>query len=364
MNAAQFAPGSSRALFTFEAQGAAREPLDRKMVALKLCLLLASLPWAQGFAPRASVATRQHIITHTAKSAVEPVGPQIFDSLAQFARHSGKCVVVKYGGHAMSDERAAECFAEDIVLMQKLALRPVVVHGGGPQIGNMLKQLNTTSTFIDGLRVTDAATVKVSEMVLCGSINKQISAAISRLGGHAIGLSGKDDSLIVAEKLVKERIGEDGHTEIVDLGFVGEPTEVNAKLLHDLLDGGVIPVIAPIATGAGGATFSVNADTAAGAVAEALQASRLLLLTDVTGVLDENMELISSITPTSAIELIKSGVIKGGMIPKVQTALQAVEGGVEGAAIVDGRVDHSVLKELFSVSGAGTLVTCDEGEAC
>ncbi|KAH8062843.1 acetyl-CoA:L-glutamate N-acetyltransferase [Aureococcus anophagefferens] len=264
------------------------------MVALKLCLLLASLPWAQGFAPRASVATRQHIITHTAKSAVEPVGPQIFDSLAQFARHSGKCVVVKYGGHAMSDERAAECFAEDIVLMQKLGLRPVVVHGGGPQIGNMLKQLNTTSTFIDGLRVTDAATVKISEMVLCGSINKQISAAISRLGGRAVGLSGKDDNLLVAEKLVKERIGEDGHTEIVDLG-----------------------------------------------------ASRLLLLTDVTGVLDENMKLISSITPTSASELIKSGVIKGGMIPKVQTALQAVEGGVEGAAIVDGRVDHSVLARLL-----------------
>jgi acetylglutamate kinase len=264
----------------------------------------------------------------------------------------------------MSDERAAECFAEDIVLMQKLALRPVVVHGGGPQIGNMLKQLNTTSTFIDGLRVTDAATVKVSEMVLCGSINKQISAAISRLGGRAVGLSGKDDNLLVAEKLVKERMGEDGHTEIVDLGFVGEPTAVNAKLLESLSDDGIIPVIAPIATGAGGATFSVNADTAAGAVAEALAASRLLLLTDVTGVLDENMKLISSITPTSANELIKSGIIKGGMIPKVQTALQAVEGGVEGAAIVDGRVDHAVLKELFSVSGAGTLVTCDEAEFC
>ena len=212
--------------------------------------------------------------------------------------------------------------------------------------------------------MTDAATVKVSEMVLCGSINKQISAAISRLGGRAIGLSGKDDNLIVAEKLVKERIGEDGHTEIVDLGFVGEPTSVNAPLLTQLLDSGVIPVIAPIATGAGGATFSVNADTAAGAVAEALSASRLLLLTDVTGVLDENMKLISSITPTSATELIKSGIIKGGMIPKVQTALQAVEGGVEAAAIADGRVDHAVLKELFSVSGAGTLVTCDEAEFC
>ena len=290
-------------------------------------------------------------------------GTDIFEALQCFSQHSGKCVVVKYGGHAMSDERSAECFAQDIVLMQKLGVRPVVVHGGGPQIGDMLKRLNTTSQFIDGLRVTDAATVKVSEMVLCGSINKQISAAISRLGGKALGLSGKDDSLIVAEKLVKERFDESGNVvEVVDLGFVGEPCEVNARLLNDVLDDGRIPVVAPIATGRNGETFSVNADTAAGAVAEALKASRLLLLTDVPGVLDANMELIQRITPASADALVQSGVIKGGMIPKVQTAVQAVKNGCGGAAIVDGRIDHALLEELFSDEGAGTLVVADEDE--
>lgn len=302
---------------------------------------------------------RRSLVASAAKATVEPSGPQIYDSLSQFAQHADLCVVVKYGGHAMSDERAAESFAQDIVLMQKLGLRPVVVHGGGPQIGNMLKKLNTTSEFIDGLRVTDAETVKVSEMVLCGTINKQIAAAISRLGGRALGLSGKDDNLLVAEKLVKMTAGADGTQEVVDLGFVGEPTEVNAGLLDSVLDMGVIPVVAPIAVGRDGETFSVNADTAAGAVAEALKASRLLLLTDVTGVLDENMELISSITPRSAKDLIRSGVIKGGMIPKLETALQAVNNGCGGAAIVDGRVDHAVLKELFSAGGAGTLVTAD-----
>ena len=290
-------------------------------------------------------------------------GTDIFEALECFAQHSGKCVVVKYGGHAMSDERSAECFAQDIVLMQKLGVRPVVVHGGGPQIGDMLQRLNTTSQFIDGLRVTDAATVKVSEMVLCGSINKQISAAISRLGGKALGLSGKDDSLIVAEKLVKERFDESGNVvEVVDLGFVGEPCEVNARLLNDVLDDGRIPVVAPIAAGRNGETFSVNADTAAGAVAEALKASRLLLLTDVTGVLDANMELIQRITPASADALVQSGVIKGGMIPKLQTAVQAVKNGCGGAAIVDGRIDHALLEELFSDEGAGTLVVADEDE--
>merc|ERR1719460_1702330 len=274
-------------------------------------------------------------------------GTKIFEALECFSQHSGLCVVVKYGGHAMSDERAAECFAQDIVLMQKLGIRPVVVHGGGPQIGNMLKRLDTPTEFIDGLRVTDAETVKVSEMVLCGTINKQISAAISRLGGRALGLSGKDDSLIVADKLV-------------DLGFVGEPAEVNAKLLNDVLDDGRIPVVAPIAAGRNGETFSVNADTAAGAVAEALKASRLLLLTDVTGVLDANMQLIQRITPSSADALVKEGIIKGGMIPKLQTAVQAVNNGCGGAAIVDGRIDHAVLEELFSDEGAGTLVVADD----
>lgn len=286
-------------------------------------------------------------------------GSQIYGSLSEFAQHAGRCVVVKYGGHAMSDDAAADAFAEDIVLLQKLNIRPVVVHGGGPQIGSMLARLNTTSTFVDGLRVTDGATVKVSEMVLSGSINKQIAAAISRLGGRALGLSGKDDRLLEAEKLIMKRTDATGSLEVVDLGFVGEPTKVNAALLEDLMALGITPVIAPIAVGAGGETFSVNADTAAGAVAEALCASRLLLLTDVAGVLDGDMRLVPSITPSSAKDLINDGVISGGMIPKLQTAVHAVEAGCGGAAIVDGRVDHAVLKELFSAEGAGTLVSPD-----
>lgn len=300
----------------------------------------------------------RRVVSRSAMPAAGLDGPQIYESLSQFAVHANRDVVVKYGGHAMSDDAASAFFAQDIVLMQKLGLRPVVVHGGGPQIGDMLKRLNATSTFVDGLRVTDAATVKVSEMVLCGSINKKISAAIAAAGGHALGLSGKDDKLIVAERLVKMREGLSG-PEVVDMGFVGEPISVNSDLLKRLLDIGIIPVIAPIAIGLDGQTYSVNADTAAGAVAEALGASRLLLLTDVAGVLDASKTLVTSITRSSAKKLIAEGVISGGMIPKLQTALQAVDAGVEGCAIVDGRIPHAVLKELFSKQGAGTLITAD-----
>lgn len=257
----------------------------------------------------------------------------------------------------MSDKAAAQCFAQDIVLMQKLGVLPVVVHGGGPQIGDMLARLNVSTTFVDGLRVTDAATVEVAEMVLSGSINKRIAAAVTLEGGNALGLSGRDNGIIVAERLVKQRRGDDGHLEVIDLGYVGEPTTVNAGLLRRLLDQGVTPVIAPIASGRQGETYSVNADTAAGAVAEALGASRLLLLTDVPGVLDADKNLIHDITPDSAKALIADGVIRGGMIPKLQTAVHAVNNGVGGAAIVDGRVPHAVLKELFSEQGAGTLVS-------
>ncbi|KAJ8613540.1 hypothetical protein CTAYLR_002162 [Chrysophaeum taylorii] len=284
-------------------------------------------------------------------------GPQIYESLSHFGMHAGKTVVVKYGGHAMSDEAAARCFAQDIVLLQKLGVRPVVVHGGGPQIGNLLSRLNVSTSFVDGLRITDAATVEVAEMVLSGTINKQIAAAISAEGGHALGLSGRDDSLIVAERLLKERRGDDGHLEVIDLGFVGEPKSVNAALLVRLLGQDVIPVVAPIATGRNGETFSVNADTAAGAVAQALGASRLLLLTDVPGVLDARKNLLEAITPASARDLIADGIVRGGMIPKLQTAVTAVNNGVDGAAIVDGRVPHAVLLELFSEKGAGTLVS-------
>lgn len=283
-------------------------------------------------------------------------GEQIYESLSEFGFHAGQDVVVKYGGHAMSDDRAAVHFAEDVVLMQKLGIRPVVVHGGGPQIGEMLERLAVETRFVEGLRVTDRETVEVAEMVLCGNINKKIAAAVTAAGGHALGLSGRDDSLIVAEKLIKRDVND----EVVDLGFVGDPVQVNAKLLTDLLDQHIIPIIAPIATGPRpGEVFSVNADTAAGAVAEALAASRLLLLTDVVGVLDSQMALIPDITPRSAKDLIADGVIKGGMIPKLQTAVNAVTNGVKGAAIVDGRVHHAILKELFSKHGAGTLVTPD-----
>lgn len=290
-------------------------------------------------------------------SAVSASGKEIYESLSQFAHHAGQTVVVKYGGHAMSNASAARCFAQDIVLLQKLGVKPVVVHGGGPQIGDMLARLNVETTFVEGLRVTDATTVQVAEMVLAGSINKGIAAAITAEGGHALGLSGRDDQLIVAERLVKKRVNSDGSSETVDLGFVGQPVGVNADRLRGLLADGVTPVLAPIATGPNGETYSVNADTAAGAVAEALCATRLLLLTDVPGVLDADKTLVPTITPQSAARLIDTGVISGGMIPKLQTALQAVDRGVEGAAIVDGRVPHAVLEELFSEQGAGSLVT-------
>lgn len=284
-------------------------------------------------------------------------GEQIYQSLSELGRHAGKSVVVKYGGHAMSDAAAALCFAQDVVLLQRMGVLPVVVHGGGPQIGDMLAKLNVSTSFVDGLRVTDEATVSVAEMVLSGSINKKIAAAIAKAGGHALGLSGRDDGILVAEKLIKQRPDDQG---VIDLGFVGDPVEVNAPLISKLLDQGIIPVIAPIAAGHDpDDVFSVNADTAAGAVAQALEASRLLLLTDVPGVLDTDRNLISRITPESAKGLIATGVITGGMIPKLQTALKAVNNGVNGAAIIDGRVPHAVLLELFSADGAGTLVTRD-----
>jgi len=285
-------------------------------------------------------------------------GEQIYESLSQFAHHAGKTVVVKYGGHAMSDEAAARSFAQDIVLLQKLGVLPVVVHGGGPQIGQMLERLNVSTSFVDGLRVTDEATIQVAEMVLSGVINKGIAAAITAEGGHALGLSGKDDDIVVAEKL---EMRSSSTNEPVDLGFVGDPVAVNAPLLRRLLDQGVTPVLAPIAAGRRpGETFSLNADTAAGAVARALGASRLLLLTDVPGVLDADKTLLHAITPAHADDLIASTVVKGGMIPKLHTAVAAVNDGVGGAAIIDGRVPHAVLKELFSEQGAGTLISPDD----
>jgi acetylglutamate kinase len=279
------------------------------------------------------------------------------EALPYFRRYSGKTVVVKYGGHAMGDEVVAERFASDIVLLKQVGMNPIVVHGGGPQIGQMLKRLRIKSDFIDGLRVTDRATVEIVEMVLSGSINKQIVSAINERGGYAIGLSGKDANLIRARKLTRTKVDPDSNIErVLDLGFVGEPEAINATVLETLRNSAIIPVIAPIGVGEDGQTYNINADTVAGAVAGAVKAARFLLLTDVAGVLDKSKTLIPELTVDEARRLIEDGTIAGGMIPKVETCLQALADGVEAAVIVDGRVPHAILLELFAEGGAGTLI--------
>jgi acetylglutamate kinase len=277
-------------------------------------------------------------------------------ALPYFRRYSGATVVVKYGGHAMGDEAVATMFAEDIVLLKQVGMNPIVVHGGGPQIGQMLERLKIKSEFIDGLRVTDAATVEIVEMVLSGSINKEIVTAINRAGGYAVGLSGKDANLIRAKKLERTRRDPDSNIEkVLDLGFVGEPTAVNAEVLELFRHSNIIPVIAPIGVGDKGESYNINADTVAGAVAAAVKAKRFLLLTDVAGVLDRDRKLLQQLTLDEAETLIGDGTISGGMIPKVATCLEAVIGGVEAAVIIDGRVPHAILLELFA-EGAGTLI--------
>lgn len=281
----------------------------------------------------------------------------ISEALPFMRRYAGKSFVVKYGGHAMGDPELADVFARDIVLMKQVGIHPVVVHGGGPQIGRMLERLKVKSEFIDGLRVTDAATVDVVEMVLSGNINKQIVTAINAAGGTAIGISGKDGGLVRASKLRRTKRDENSNIEkILDLGFVGEPRHVNPQILTSLEESGMIPVIAPIGVGAAGETYNINADTMAGAVAGAVGATRLLLLTDVAGVLDSDKELISDLDVEQTRKLMSDGVITGGMIPKLETCLQAVEVGVEAAVILDGRVPHALLLEIFTDKGHGTLV--------
>jgi acetylglutamate kinase len=275
------------------------------------------------------------------------------EALPYMRRYSGKTFVIKYGGHAMGDAELAQIFARDIVLLKQVGIHPVVVHGGGPQIGRMLDRLKIRSEFIDGLRVTDAETVEIVEMVLSGSINKEIVAAISAAGGTAVGLSGKDGQLIMAQKLTRSRRGGEASP---DLGYVGEPTEVNVGMLTRLEQAGMIPVIAPIGAGSDGATFNINADTVAGIVAAAAKATRLLLLTDVTGVLDKAGNLIAELTVSRARELIADGTISGGMIPKIETCISAIEGGLEAAVIIDGRVPHALLLEIFTTHGVGTLL--------
>tara|TARA_R110000868_G_scaffold11985_3_gene58328 strand:+ start:900 stop:1808 length:909 start_codon:yes stop_codon:yes gene_type:complete len=279
------------------------------------------------------------------------------DALPFMREHSGETIVIKYGGHAMGDDKVADSFARDIVLLKQVGINPIVVHGGGPQIGAMLERLKIQSSFIDGLRVTDAATVEIVEMVLSGSINKQIVTAINKAGGFAVGMSGKDGNLIRARKLRRSKKDPGSNIEkILDLGFVGEPSEINPHILDTFEESDIIPVIAPIGVGPNGETFNINADTVAGAIAGAAGAARLLMLTDVAGVLDDTGRLIKEMTVERAKTLIQSGTISGGMIPKIETCLDAVDQGVEAAVIVDGRVAHAVLLELFTPSGAGSLI--------
>jgi acetylglutamate kinase len=282
------------------------------------------------------------------------------EALPFMRRHSGATFVIKYGGHAMGEPALAQLFARDIVLLRQVGINPVVVHGGGPQIGRMLERLKIKSEFVDGLRVTDKETVDVVEMVLAGSINKEIVSAINAAGGFAVGLSGKDGNLIRAQRLRRSKRDPGSNIErILDLGLVGEPTEIDPHVIDFYDRSDITPVIAPIGVGPGGETLNVNADTAAGAIAAAVNARRLLMLTDVEGVLGKDGELVSQMTASEARRLIEKGIIKGGMIPKIETCLEAVEKGVEGAVIMDGRVPHALLLELFTEHGAGTLVLPD-----
>ncbi|MCW5731604.1 MAG: acetylglutamate kinase [Alphaproteobacteria bacterium] len=285
------------------------------------------------------------------------------EALPYMRRFAGQTFVIKYGGHAMGEEELAEQFARDIVLIKQVGINPVVVHGGGPQIGAMLERLKIKSAFIDGLRVTDKETVEIVEMVLSGSINKQIVSAINRSGGTAIGLSGKDGRLIEARKLRRAKKDPGSNIErLLDLGFVGEPSRVNPEILHSLAGSRIIPVIAPIGVGSDGETYNINADTAAGAVAAAVGASKLIMLTDVAGVLDREKKLIATLTPKDAYVLLGDGTISGGMIPKIETCLDALRGGVSDAHILDGRIAHALLLEIFTEHGIGTMITRRNGD--
>jgi len=281
----------------------------------------------------------------------------LIEALPYFQRYAGRTFVVKYGGHAMGDPAAARDFAEDIVLLKAVGINPVVVHGGGPQIGAMLKKLGVESTFVDGLRVTDRETAQVAEMVLSGAINKELVGWINRAGGKAIGISGKDGRLVTAAKVNRTVKDPDSKIEqAVDLGFVGEPSAVDTTIIDTAVAAGMIPIVAPIGAGEDGHTYNINADTMAGAIAAALGAARLLLLTDVPGVLDKQGELLTDLTPPDIERLREDGTIGGGMIPKLETCVHAVEAGCEAAVVLDGRVSHAMLLEFFTARGAGTLI--------
>jgi acetylglutamate kinase len=272
-------------------------------------------------------------------------------------RYAGATIVVKYGGHAMGEEGLAEQFAADIALLKQVGINPVVVHGGGPQINAMLKRLAIQSSFVDGLRVTDAAMVEVVEMVLAGTVNKYVASLITRAGALAVGICGKDGGMIRARKVTRTVRDPDSHIErALDLGFVGEPVAIDVRVIHALTGGGLVPVIAPVGVGDDGQTYNINADTVAAAVAGAVTATRLIMLTDVPGVLDKDKRLIPALTIAQAEQAIADGTITGGMIPKVECCVDAVRQGVRGAVILDGRTPHACLLELFTEGGIGTIV--------
>ncbi len=279
----------------------------------------------------------------------------LVEALPYIRRFYQKTIVIKYGGHAMVAEDLKESFAQDIVLMNYIGVNPVVVHGGGPQIGQMLKRLGKETDFFAGMRVTDADTMDIVEMVLAGKVNKEIVSLINRHGGQALGLSGKDGNLIQARKLhIYRSKGDDQPPEIIDIGLVGEVNRVNVGILHSLEKSNLIPVIAPVGVGEGGETYNINADLVAGHIAGALQAAKLVLMTDVAGILDSKGELISSLTVAEAAEALDDGTLRGGMIPKVKCAVDALQSGVAKVHIIDGRVPHAILLEMFTDAGIGT----------
>ena len=282
----------------------------------------------------------------------------LVESLPHIKPYFGRTIVVKYGGNAMGDDEKTHKFASDMIMLKQIGINPIVVHGGGPQIGEMLDKVNVKSEFKNGVRVTDKATMEVAQMVLCGPVNQSIVQAITKAGGMAVGISGVDGNMLTVKKIEYKDENSDSNIEkVVDMGFVGTPTKFDGRLLEILTNSDVIPVVSPISLGENGDIFNVNADSAAGAIAAGIGAKRLILLTDVEGVLDESKKLISTLNVASAKRLIKDGVAVGGMIPKIETCIRSIEDGLEGAVITDGRLDHSVLLEVLTENGSGTLIT-------
>ena len=284
------------------------------------------------------------------------------EALPYIQRFEDKVMVVKYGGNAMTDPELESSFARDIVLLKTVGIHPIVVHGGGPQVDSLLKELGRTSQRIDGMRVTDKPTMDIVEMVLAGSVNKNIVNLINKHGGHAIGLAGSDGNLIVAKKLPMTKVNDQGETEEIDLGFVGDVLKVNRDVIDLMINSQFIPVIAPLGVDNEGNTYNINADVVAGKVAEYMQAEKLILLTNIKGVLDKEGNVATGLTPSKVDEMIADGTISGGMIPKISYALEAVKNGVKSAVIVDGRVPHATLLEVFTDQGVGTLISSNPSE--